>query len=630
MAKRKKGPKTADQAARTRARALERPSSAPYTNRGAVRPQQARARPPPFPAQQHAHYDVWTSRHDQLGVLTDWTTWQGPRPPFSWQMYYNSAGAAAHPRQHEEPAANPMHHQQYHSAHGPPNPLHPPYRMDWDGGAYSSSYAQQSHMTLQDSVFPANRVDRNDMAWGNREAVGASGWSVPFEPSRARLQEQTRDSRSRSPSTTRSRLRRSVSFERPDSGNSQKDSDELNGHDHVLTKRQERNTRRAQARQERQKARREDDRVFRDQRERGYESPPPPWITGDERGRELQRQLQKRAQWGPGHDRRKGDTTRTREGSPGQPVPFERRKKWARASGSPPPPTEEYLAMASKPSMTLPDDNADALPPQLILDLNNTLLCRMKTGKNHSNRPWVRPYASTFLQYACGAGLDGRRLWETIVFSSAASYNVLALLEALGAVPFERARHHQMTSRGLPWQALPGEALSLVWTRENLGLTAQEFTINVETCKDLGQIWDARPGWGPERTVLLDDEPAKAAQQPFNHVPIHPFIIDPDSVKNYESCPDLVNNPYPVAKELPEGHSYYHDTSLLSAIYVLEQVRKQTNIAGFIKNTGLKLPVDDEAERVKEGRRICANLGIEVTGAWDSQWWDKTRKAAAS
>lgn len=64
----------------------------------------------------------------------------------------------------------------------------------------------------------------------------------------------------------------------------------------------------------------------------------------------------------------------------------------------------------------------------------------------------------------------------------------------------------------MKWVSRPdlGDPLELVWTREDMGLSSHEFSSNVETVKDLDQVWKALGGkWGSERSVLLDDEEEK-------------------------------------------------------------------------------------------------------------------------
>lgn len=192
------------------------------------------------------------------------------------------------------------------------------------------------------------------------------------------------------------------------------------------------------------------------------------------------------------------------------PVPFKRRQKSARETGAPPPPSDEYLASTLLPVSTFSPTDPRPESPLLILDLNNTLLCRRRRDANSSKRPIIRPYLSTFLQYVCGRDADGQRRWNVAVYSSAALHNVLSLLEAARLVSVTRAHEHDRERRGQGWDALDDEPLRLVWSREKMGLSAKEFELNVETVKDLDQISDALPGFGSERTVLLDDEAGKA------------------------------------------------------------------------------------------------------------------------
>lgn len=75
--------------------------------------------------------------------------------------------------------------------------------------------------------------------------------------------------------------------------------------------------------------------------------------------------------------------------------------------------------------------------------------------------------------------------------------------------------------------------------------------------------------------------------------------------------------------ELPAGHEFYEDTSLLSTIYVLEQLRPHRNMGAFIRQNGLdQLEIKDERDRVEAGRNVCARLGIKVVREWREDWWD--------
>lgn len=46
-----------------------------------------------------------------------------------------------------------------------------------------------------------------------------------------------------------------------------------------------------------------------------------------------------------------------------------------------------------------------------------------------------------------------------------------------------------------------------------MNLSAAEFTQNVETVKDLSQVWGALPQWDSKQSVLLDDEAMKAVSR---------------------------------------------------------------------------------------------------------------------
>jgi hypothetical protein len=207
----------------------------------------------------------------------------------------------------------------------------------------------------------------------------------------------------------------------------------------------------------------------------------------------------------------------------------------ARAVG-PPPPTAEYLATSLLPVVSLVPSLAD--PSLLILDLNGTLLCRLRKTGRGSRNPVLRDYLATFLKYVCGPvrivdddkddtvrktaatkkgkGRVGHR-WDVVVYSSARATNVLLMLSAMSLVSHARADAHPPFGS---WTAAPGDPLSLVWSREKLGLSTKEFTQNVETVKDLSMIWGAEEGegrWTSERSVLLDDDAPKAVSPSRSH-----------------------------------------------------------------------------------------------------------------
>ncbi|KDE06471.1 hypothetical protein MVLG_03254 [Microbotryum lychnidis-dioicae p1A1 Lamole] len=303
-------------------------------------------------------------------------------------------------------------------------------------------------------------------------------------------------------------------------------------------------------------------------------------------------------------------------------------RRLKRARDAPPPePTEAYLAIAQEPSSVLPEPTS---PPCLVLDLNNTLLFRKKRDASGSRSPIARPYLATFLNYLTSQTTDGSPRWILAVYSSARAKNVLALLAAVGLVDHERANSVQ---GGQSWEAEEGDALALVWSREKMGLTPKEFDLDVETSKDLDPLWRVLGGeLGPRRTVLLDDEEGKAATQPYNHLPIEPFLLDPSSLPpssppRWASLPrgfrtPSVDLPRASATEIASTHPCGQDEALLSTIYLLEQLREQTNIAGFIRNGGLKrTDIVEEGKRIAWARKFCRAQDIPVTRDWDPNWF---------
>lgn len=180
--------------------------------------------------------------------------------------------------------------------------------------------------------------------------------------------------------------------------------------------------------------------------------------------------------------------------------------------GPTPVPSETYLAATRLPVFAVHPSVLD--PPLLILDLNNTLLVREARTFEGSRRPVVRDYLSTFLQYLCGRevgdeqGQEVGRRWKAVVYSSARLGNVSGMCRAIGLIPATRSSSPAATPIGF------GHPLLLLWSRERMGLTPAEFVGNVETVKDLESVWQAleQGRWGPERSILLDDEAGKAVR----------------------------------------------------------------------------------------------------------------------
>ncbi|KAK4703534.1 hypothetical protein P7C70_g2687, partial [Phenoliferia sp. Uapishka_3] len=288
-------------------------------------------------------------------------------------------------------------------------------------------------------------------------------------------------------------------------------------------------------------------------------------------------------------------------------------------------PSPSYLAATSLPVLTIVPSIFN--PHLLVLDLNNCILFRRERSANGSKIPIPRPYLASFLQYVCGpersssvdgAGEEVGRRFSAVVYSSARSYNVLSMLSALDLVPAARAA---VQERGKPWVANAGEPLAMVFSREMMGLNSKEFEQNVETVKDLEAVWTALDGrWGPERTILLDDEAFKASLQPYNHLPIPPFFVNSTDIPQtpLRTHDKMFDTPSLIYPSLP------NDTSLLTTAYIVSVLRTKSNVASFIRGGGLDvLNSLGEYELIKRGRELLENLGIEIKKDWDPDWWSK-------
>ncbi|GAA5897900.1 hypothetical protein JCM6882_005108 [Rhodosporidiobolus microsporus] len=341
-------------------------------------------------------------------------------------------------------------------------------------------------------------------------------------------------------------------------------------------------------------------------------------------------------------------------------TPQRRQKKHARESAVVPP-TDAYLAASLLPSKRLSPSEVDGTRP---------------THRNSraSKRPLARPYLATFLEYICSSAAppDGpstttdageaparRPRFLPVVYSSARAPNVLSMLSAIDLIPsskFLASSSYAPPPNAAPYTPSPseGDVLRLVFTRELMGLSEADYANDVDTTKDVGRVWEkvgwrgrGRDGEGARRTVLLDDEVGKAAQQPHNHLPIHPFLVHHDEfpVPSSSSSSSYAPAPAPAtALDLPLTHPCATDSHLLRTIYLLD-LRCETNISSAIRS-GLFARVREEAraavgaakraeaeaegwegeEEVSEkevdeemaarGARVCDRLGIEVRRAW--------------
>jgi hypothetical protein len=149
-------------------------------------------------------------------------------------------------------------------------------------------------------------------------------------------------------------------------------------------------------------------------------------------------------------------------------------------------PTSSYLDLVAKESVQLESPLKNQL---LILDLNGTLVSRVKSNKSM----YVRPYSQVFFDYIF-------ENFQVMLWSSAQPHSVKFMSRIFGKRQ---------------------EKLIVSWDRKSFGLSEVDYNRKVVTIKDLNKVWKHFLGkYDATNTVLLDDSPKKAQMQPFNC--IHP------------------------------------------------------------------------------------------------------------
>ena len=205
-----------------------------------------------------------------------------------------------------------------------------------------------------------------------------------------------------------------------------------------------------------------------------------------------------------------------------------------RRTPTPPPPrptepTPEYNQTALTQSQTLADPASSR--KLLILDLNGTLVVRGDRRRNQRstfqqftpNAPssgptpralrtvYGRPYLSTFKEFLLHP--ETKKWLDTMVWSSAQPHSVDDMVDKA----FGTRRDELLT----------------VWARDTLGLTGAEYHAKTQTVKNLDKPWkelglgngDGAEGrqHSAQTTLLMDDSPLKAILQPWNHLCIRDY-----------------------------------------------------------------------------------------------------------
>ncbi|KAF8885178.1 hypothetical protein BD779DRAFT_694928 [Infundibulicybe gibba] len=299
---------------------------------------------------------------------------------------------------------------------------------------------------------------------------------------------------------------------------------------------------------------------------------------------------------------------------------------------------------AETPSTRLADSTLRKL---LILDLNGTLLyrsphvSRARSYQRHNLRPvHPRPYMSSFVSYLFHP--HTLQWLDTMIWSSAQPHSVADMVgKCFGDS-----------------QA----SLLAIWARDTLGLSQAQYSQKSQTTKDLSKPWaffqEAHPGI-PLRhhsalsTILVDDSPRKARMQPWNHLCVREYTsilrrIDiavaaraqgrsndvVEEVRGKKRKRDKMRQarmestqeyipppPNPTTRPndfeavhteihpplLPEGvfapNDQYYDSVLLAVIGILEAMKLESNVSGWMKSGGLLQvpPTPDAARTSAEG-----------------------------
>lgn len=178
------------------------------------------------------------------------------------------------------------------------------------------------------------------------------------------------------------------------------------------------------------------------------------------------------------------------------------------ASGGIPEPSPGYLLRASFTTNRL----ISPRPLLVVLDLNGTLLFR--PYRKQPRHFVARPHAHTFLDYIT------TRFW-VVVWSSARPQNVGSMIDSL--LPRGASR----------------DRLVAVWSRDDLGLSRDDYNRRVQVYKRLSRLWAdnrvarshpdfaaAGTRWGQGDTVLVDDSVEKARSEPHNLICVPEWVGD--------------------------------------------------------------------------------------------------------
>ncbi|THU91292.1 hypothetical protein K435DRAFT_674332 [Dendrothele bispora CBS 962.96] len=321
-------------------------------------------------------------------------------------------------------------------------------------------------------------------------------------------------------------------------------------------------------------------------------------------------------------------------------------------------PSPSYLSMSSQPSTRL--SNPGDARKLIILDLNGTLLYRAppksrdlyprKRGRDPRyivTRPlrtvYARPYIPSFRKYLFHP--ETRKWLDVMVWSSAQPHSV-----------------EDMVGRVFG----KNSGLIAVWARDTLGLNKAAYSSHLHSHSDSGH--HRRPYLhSAQTTLLLDDSPLKARLQPWNHFCVPEYSREvwlrdgrvvapppPSSSLNeptpsgfgsapVESAPSLeAETDGGPKREVNAGRNVddngertprKYDETILAVIGILDAIKWQSNVAGWMKAKGVfrhNAPVhslhdlnhldpnrwfqyrDVRSHWVRRGKKALRELGIEI------------------
>ncbi|GAW02904.1 phosphoprotein phosphatase [Lentinula edodes] len=153
--------------------------------------------------------------------------------------------------------------------------------------------------------------------------------------------------------------------------------------------------------------------------------------------------------------------------------------------------------------------------------------------------------------------------------------------------------------------------LKAVWARDTLDLDPIAYHKKSITIKDLNKLWKTFSSHSAKTTLLVDDSTQKARLQPWNHIFVKEYghaerqsdlshlwgSSHPDKKKQDDVVPDvsdlfdnLTLSPSVLKTSLaPPPSSDAFDSILLAVIGILDAVKYQDNVSGWLKSGGIVL-----------------------------------------